>query len=275
VRSCARSSACLFVALSLLIVGCDFPGRPNRADRPVRADQVVEFGVLYRQNCAGCHGAEGKLCPAPPLNDPLFRAIVPEDELKNILTNGRSQTLMPAFAKENGGTLTAAQIEVLVHEIKGIPYTAIKNEEDAKASVKVVADPGGRAPKWGAPGKPPANVPSYSESSAHSKSSSSGGDTTKGAAVFVRACADCHGDRGQGTADGGTTTNKINDPEFLALNSDQVLRRYVITGRPDFGMPSFSEARPGDALFQPMSEQEVTDLVSLLASWRQTTVKGE
>src|SRR6266404_9235106 len=121
----ARPLACvsprLLVAMSLLTVGCDLPGRPDPADRPVPADQVLEFGVLYRQNCSGCHGADGKLGPAPPLNDPLFRAIVPEMELNDIVTKGRNKTLMPAFAKENGGTLTGAQIQVLVHEIKGLP----------------------------------------------------------------------------------------------------------------------------------------------------------
>jgi mono/diheme cytochrome c family protein len=182
---------------------------------------------------------------------------------------------MPAFAKENGGTLTAAQIEVLVHEIKGIPYSTVTNEEEGKASVEVVADPGGRAPKWGPPVKPPADVPSYSESSVNSKSSSSTGDAVKWAGVFARACAACHGDRGQGVAEENATINTINDSEFLTLNSDQVLRRYAITGRPDFGMPSYAEARPGDPEFKPLSDQDVTDLVSLLASWRETKVKVE
>src|SRR5207302_375269 len=155
-------------------------------DRPVPADEVLEFGVLYRQNCAGCHGADGKLGPAPPLNDALFRAIVPQEELVSIVSKGRSKTLMPAFGNENGGTLTAVQIQVLVA--------------------------------------------------------------------------------------GNAAKNAINDPVFLNLNSDQVLRRYVITGRPDFGMPGFAEARPGDSHFQALSNQEIADLVALLASWRQTTV---
>lgn len=140
---------CLFALLATLAVGCDFPGRPNPADRPVPADQVMEFGILYRQNCAGCHGSDGKLGPAPPLNDPLFRAIVPEQELESILTLGRKNTLMPAFAKENGGTLTAAQIQVLVKEIKGISYKVIEKKDAGLAKVEVVTDAAGIAPRWG------------------------------------------------------------------------------------------------------------------------------
>ena len=262
----------LLVSLFLLINGCDFPGRPKLADRPVPADEVLDFGVLYGQNCAGCHGAVGKLGPAPPLNDPLFRAIVPQEELESIVSNGRSKTLMPAFGKENGGTLTAAQIQVLVHEIKGIPYSTKKKENGDPAAIEVVADSDGQAPKWGPPGKVPADAPSYSHPSVNASSST--GDFVKGSAVFVRACAVCHGDNGRGLAEGNATKNAINDPVFLALNSDQVLRRYAITGRSDFGMPGFAEARPGDSQFQALSNEEIANLVALLASWRGTAVTG-
>src|SRR5262249_36889571 len=80
--------------------------------------------------------------------------------------------------------------------------------------------------------------------------------------VFARACACCHGESGREQA------LAINEPAFLALISDQALRRIVITGRPDLGMPSYSGARDGDPKFRPLNSQEVTDLVALLAAWR-------
>jgi cytochrome c oxidase cbb3-type subunit III len=259
-------SPCHLVTLScllLLAVGCDLPGRPNPADRPVPADQVVDFGVLYGQNCAGCHGKGGKLGPAPPLNDPLFRAIVPEEDLESIVTKGRKNTLMPAFAQESGGVLTTVQIQVLVKEIKGIPYKIA--EEGGVA--KVVPDPSGTSPQWGQPGQPPKGVPSYREPSASSNGSGAG-NKDKGAVVFARACAACHGSHGQGIQRGSEMHRTLNDPVFLALTSNQLLRRYAITGRPDLGMPSFAAARPHDPHFVPLTDQEVTDVVALLASWR-------
>jgi mono/diheme cytochrome c family protein len=247
------------------LAGCDFPGRPKPADRPVPADKVLDFAVLYRENCAGCHGADGKLGPAPPLNDSLFRAIVPEDELEGIVTKGRNKTLMPAFAKENGGPLTAAQVQVLVKEIKGVRYKIVEGRE-------VVTDKGGIEPKWGVPDAPPKGVPAYRESSAYSQDVVAG-KKGKGMPVFARACAQCHGDKGQGVEKGGEMTNTINDPVFLALISNQALRRYVITGRPDPGrpdldMPNYAAPRPDDPHFKALTDQEVTDLVALLASWR-------
>jgi mono/diheme cytochrome c family protein len=237
-------------------VGC---GQPDPADRPVPADQVMDFDILYRQNCAGCHGNDGKLGPAPPLNDPLFRALVPEHELHSILTGGRAKTLMPAFAQENGGPLSAAQIQVLVKEIKGIPYKIVKALVGLDPA-EVVPDAAGRAPKWGLPPALPTKVPAYSVSTANSVA----GSKAKGAQVFARACAICHGGEGQGN-DGART---INDPVFLALISDQALRRYAITGRPDLRMPSYAQPRPDNPDFVPLTDEEVTHLVSLLASWR-------
>jgi cytochrome c oxidase subunit 3/cytochrome o ubiquinol oxidase subunit 3 len=258
----------------VLLAGCDLPGRPNPADRPVPADKVMDFSVLYQENCAGCHGQSGKLGPAPPLNDPLFRAIVPQEELEDILTKGRK--LMPAFAKENGGGLTAPQIQVLVKEIKGIPYKIVEKLERGVAKALVVPDAGGISPKWGMPEKPPQGVPSYREPSACPVPSLPGGEgrgsgagnKEKGAVVFARACAACHGSHGQGIAKGSEMARTINDPVFLALISNQALRRYAITGRPDLGMPNYAKARPGNPDFVPLTDQDVADLVALLDSWR-------
>jgi mono/diheme cytochrome c family protein len=263
----------LILFTSVMVVGCSFPGQPDPADRPVRADQVLDFGILYGQNCAGCHGADGKLGPAPPLNDPLFRQIVTDAELESIITNGRNKTLMPAFARENGGTLTRAQIQILVREIKGQPYRVVTMQESTP-QVEVVSDAQGTSPKWGAPGEPPAGVPSYSKPSDGGNDNSTASEIAR-IAVFARACAVCHGDQGQGIAQGDALIHTINDPAFLSLCSDQVLRRYVITGRADLGMPGYADARPGNPQFQPLSDEEITSLVALLASWRDTSAPPE
>ena len=138
---------------------------------------------------------------------------------------------MPAFAKENGGTLTA-QIQVLVKEIKGIPYQIVEKQEGGVAKVEVVPDAAGISPEWGTPEKPSKGMPSYREESARS-SGNGVGNKEKGALVFVRALAVCHGNHGQGVAKGNEMDRTINDPVFLALISNQTLRRYAITGRPD------------------------------------------
>jgi cytochrome c oxidase cbb3-type subunit 3 len=228
--------------LAALAAGCVLPGQPNPADRPVPADQVTDFGTLYSTRCSGCHGADGKLGPAPPLNDALFLAIVPDAELLRVITEGRAVTPaqrspMPAFAASHGGPLTDAQVKVLADGIKT---------------------------HWGLPASAAESLPPYLGSAG-----TGSGNAKAGARVFARACAGCHGKEGEGVERDGGFRRTIHDPAFLALISNQALRRTIITGRPDLGMPPYDgkEDRPPD--YRPLTSAEIGDLVSLLASWRQ------
>jgi cytochrome c oxidase cbb3-type subunit 3/ubiquinol-cytochrome c reductase cytochrome c subunit len=143
--------------------------------------------------------------------------------------------MMPAFARELGGPLTDDQVKALAGGIKG---------------------------HWGPPEPASASVPPYAAGGA--------GNKDQGARVFGRACACCHGDRGEGEKGrkplrGGA----INDRAFLALVSDQALRRVIITGRHDLGMPPYDSKTDRPADFRPLSSAEIDDLVALLREWRQ------
>jgi mono/diheme cytochrome c family protein len=98
------------------------------------------------------------------------------------------------------------------------------------------------------------NTPSYVAKSA--------GDVRRGEAAYETYCASCHGPGGQGGPKGSSITND----SFLALVSDQALRTVVIVGRPELGAPDWRGNVPG----RPMSDQDVTDVVSWLASRRVT-----
>jgi cytochrome c oxidase cbb3-type subunit III len=226
-RRAALFSFSPFLLFSLSVfAGCDWPGKPKDTDRPIPADEIKDFGTLYSTHCAGCHGADGKDGPAPPHNDPLFLAIVPDEVLHLVITEGRVGTPMTAFAKNKGGPLTRKQIDIVAKGIKQ---------------------------HWAAPEKGKGQPPPYLLSSAKA------GDRKAGLKVFARDCAMCHGERGQGGEEAGS----INDPAFLTLVSDQALRRYIITGRPDFGMPNYVKRDDAD-----LTSQEINDLVALLTYWR-------
>jgi mono/diheme cytochrome c family protein len=203
-----------------------------------------EFGVLFQRNCAGCHGTDGKLGPAPPLNDKLFLSLVPDAELVRVVASGRPGTLMPAFAQAAGGSLTVEQVAVLAHGIKT---------------------------NWGSVEPTPGGAPPYLVERAGPVTAKPGGPD-EGAMVFSRACASCHGERGQGgrqsAAAKGNAAGAINDPNFLALSSDQVLRRTIIVGRPDLGMPDYRDHMGRPEGFLPLSAKDVANLTALLASWR-------
>ena len=227
------------------VAGCGLPGQPQTGDRYVPPQEEKSFSALFKRNCVGCHGVDGKLGPAPPLNDKLFLVLLPHTELQRVIREGRPGTLMPAFATAKGGPLTAEQVKVLA---------------------------GGIKQRWGPVEPVPSRAPPYLLAQT-GPDGPGAGNKEEGFKVFAQVCASCHGDHGQGGRYGGRSDGKsvgaINDPDFLALISDQALRRYVITGRPDLGMPDYADPTGRPEGFKPLTGQEVTNVVALLTEWRQ------
>ena len=232
---------CLFALLvSAAVVGCGYepPGKPNPADRPKLPAQRTNFEYLYQHNCAGCHGADGTLGPAPPLNDPMFLAMVPDEELVRVITDGRTGTPMPAFARKNQGVLTEQQIKIVAAGLKE---------------------------HWKSEKLPDVKIPPYLVAPADDPPAQAA--VERGAKVYARACADCHGADGKGTGP-DERPGGINNPALLTLISDQALRRIVITGRHDLGMPNFADESGRSLDFEPLTPDEIADVVALMASWR-------
>jgi mono/diheme cytochrome c family protein len=93
------------------MTACDPPGKPKPGDE---VETASDFPTIYAANCSGCHGADGRQGPGRVLNDPLYLAVSSRENIRSILVHGRAGTLMPAFAKSNGGPLTDQQIETLI-----------------------------------------------------------------------------------------------------------------------------------------------------------------
>jgi cytochrome c oxidase cbb3-type subunit 3 len=196
-------------ALSLLMLAaCSTPNREPRTDsEPIAPNQVSDFGTLYTQNCAACHGAEGRGGASIALANPVYLAIVDEATMHNVVANGVHGTSMPAFAQSAGGMLTDRQIEVITSGIFS---------------------------RWGSNHVlDGANPPSYA--------AKADGNINRGQLVFGTYCASCHGSEGGGTRKGSAITND----SFLALVSDQGLRTIVITGRSELGAPDWRGNVPG------------------------------
>jgi cytochrome c oxidase cbb3-type subunit III len=195
--------------LSLLVLAaCSTLNREPRIDpEPVAPSQVSDFGILYAQNCAGCHGAEGRGGASFALANPAYLAIVDETTMHNIVANGVHGTSMPAFAQRAGGMLAEQQIEVITSGI----FSRWGHKQVLEG----------------------ANPPSYAAKAA--------GNVDRGQLVFGIYCASCHGSEGGGTQRGSAITND----SFLALVSDQGLRTIVMTGRPELGAPDWRGNVPG------------------------------
>lgn len=185
-----------------VLAGCSSPpGQPQKGSEILAPNEIADFATLYSQNCAGCHGAEGRGGAAIALADPVYLDIANEAAMHKVIANGVRGTSMPAFAESSGGMLTNKQIDVITSNIRS---------------------------RWGQPGiLNGAAPPAYAAKST--------GNAKQGEVVYGTYCASCHGTQGQGGPKG---SNIMND-SFLALVSDQGLRTIVIAGRPELGAPDW------------------------------------
>jgi len=206
--SAFRHLHAIAAASALVLCGCaPPPGQPHRGAESLAPNEVLEFGTLYADNCAGCHGLNGRGGAALAVADPVYLSIADDAVIRERIANGVTGTAMPAFARGSGGSLTSKQIDVIVSGIRS---------------------------RWG--GHDAAdrlNPPSYTATSS--------GDAERGGLVYKTYCESCHGGDGRG----GSHASAITNDSFLALVSDQGLRSIVISGRPELGAPDWRGNVPG------------------------------
>jgi cytochrome c oxidase cbb3-type subunit III len=201
--------ASILATLAVLVAaGCtSSTGRPGPA--VVRPDKVADFALLYAENCAGCHGFNGKGGASTALSDPTFLAIADDAAIRRTASNGVPGTPMPAFAQSAGGMLTGEQIDILVRGIRSWARPDLLRDS---------------------------NPPPYAAQTP--------GDPLRGAEVYATFCSACHGPNGRG----GKKASSIMDRSYLSLVSDQYLRTMVIAGRPELGAPDWRGDVPGRAM---------------------------
>ena len=168
-RACVGGPLLLLAAL---VIGCDLPGDPKPQEVQTIAADADSFANLYATNCSGCHGPDGRMGPAPPLNDPLFLSIVPSDVIERVIRDGRPGTLMPAFSQVKGGMLNSRQLSILASELRS---------------------------HWLPGGPKKDHLPPYM---ANQKREPANDALKQGSAAFARACAGCHGSKGEGDSAG-------------------------------------------------------------------------
>jgi cytochrome c oxidase cbb3-type subunit III len=217
---------CMFAVLAAVFVaGCGAPhGQPSSGSEVLAPNEVLEFGPLFSENCAACHGAEGRGGAAIALANPVYLAIADDGSIRKVIAKGVSGTAMPAFAQSAGGMLTDAQIDVLTKEIR------------SRWSQRGILDT--------------ASAPPYAPKLT--------GDAQRGEAAYKIFCESCHGPDGRGGARGGSIT----DDSFLALVSDQSLRTIVIAGRPELGAPDWRGNIPGKPMTDREVSDVVAWLIS-------------
>jgi mono/diheme cytochrome c family protein len=155
---CVRAALC-----ALVLSGCGVPhGQPTKDSEVLAPNEVLEFGTLYAENCAGCHGSEGHGGAAIALANPVYLAVADDAVIRKVIATGVRGTAMPAFAQSAGGMLTDAQLDVITKGIR------------SHWSKQGILDG--------------ANAPPYAPKAS--------GDAHRGEAAFKSYCESCHGASG-------------------------------------------------------------------------------
>jgi cytochrome c oxidase cbb3-type subunit 3/ubiquinol-cytochrome c reductase cytochrome c subunit len=167
--------------------------------------------------CSVCHGKGGegyKADQAPALRHRAFLGSVTDMYLRDAIRQGRTGTTMSAWGKAQGGPLSPKDVGDVVEFMR----------------------------IWEHWPKPPLDE------------SFLRGDATRGADIFKKECAGCHGARGTG----GPNVS-IGNTALLGDASNGFLRYAITEGRPGTAMPAF-----GDKLKQPGVDDVVAFLRSLV-----------
>jgi mono/diheme cytochrome c family protein len=207
----------------VLVAGCALPGQPRGVSLEGQPSRVEDFEVLFRSNCAGCHGEAGRGGATLGLANPVYLAIADDTTLRRAISGGVPGTSMPAFAESAGGMLTTRQVEALVHGMR------------ARWARPAALDGATPPPYAGPPG-----------------------DAQRGDTVYTSYCASCHGPDGAG----GPKSRSIVDGSYLALVSPAGLRTLLVAGRPEIGQPDWRGALAGHPLSSQQIADVVAWLLS-------------
>lgn len=230
----------LLVSLAMLIVR-EPTAQARAADSQLQA-AVSEGTDVYLDYCAACHGAAGEgLGPYPSLS---VAATMDADALYKTIERGRYDTQMAPYGLDEGGVLSAAQIDSLVALIQYGNWDA----------VYMLAGERGVLPPE------PAVVEVSAETVAEVAALPAGDQLSAGLLLYAENCAACHG----ANLEGSTLAPALNTDELRALEGFD-LARVINQGVPGTLMAGWDAA---------LSDDAVNALVALVLRWPEVQSAG-
>ncbi len=205
---------------------------------------VLTTTDLYAENCAVCHGASGEgIGDTPPLNSEAVQ-MMSENDLAKVISRGRDNTLMAAWAAEEGGIFSSSQIGDFVIFIQQANWDYVE----------------ARVTELGL--TPPEMIEmEVSEEMLSSLSALPGGDTlAEGLLTYAENCAACHGANGAGTV----IAPAIDSADLRARPKEEIIS-LVNNGVNGTLMASWQKI---------LAPEEITATVDLIYRWQELIATG-
>jgi cytochrome c oxidase cbb3-type subunit 3 len=197
-----------------------------RAERFGAREFSTDGETLYGTFCAACHGPKGEgmrypgLPAFPAVGSADFLRLVSDDFLREQIKRGRPGRRMPAWGEQEGG-LREEEIGRLVAYMRSLGNVAYEADDKARRWIE--------------------------------------GDVVQGQRLYASACANCHGDRGEGK-EGPALNNRV----LLDLATDTYLLKTIQNGRTGTSMAAFGA---GSSTQRTLTDPEIASVVAFIRTW--------
>lgn len=173
--------------------------------------------LLYGRYCYFCHGSEGRgyaADEAPAIGNDDLLALASDTFLADAILKGRPGTTMSAWSNTHGGPLVGSDAQAIVAHLRTWQKRPSESTDGRKVS----------------------------------------GDATRGAPIYAKHCASCHGAKGQ-----NGKYAALANPELLAAATDGFLATTIERGRAGTPMTAYAGK---------LSKESIDDVVALVRSWQ-------
>jgi cytochrome c oxidase cbb3-type subunit 3 len=237
--------ATLILAIVIPVYTLLEPSRQEERQSEILAESITASTDIYAENCALCHGAAGEgLGGMPGLNNEGIRSMDTETLIRTV-ARGRSNTVMAAWAVDEGGILSLGQVEQMAAFLQNANWATVEAR---------VAELGLTPPEIVAVEIPEEMLLAVAELP-------DGEPLSRALTVYGENCAACHGGDGSGTA----IAPALDSADLRASNSDDDLRQIIENGVTGTLMAGWSGS---------LDAGQITDLVGLIRRWDELQAAG-
>ncbi len=220
------------------------PGKQGQILAQYQVSAIESSTELYAENCVVCHGTQGEgIGSNPALNNEAVQAMSAQDLFK-VIAHGRDNTLMAAWALEEGGLYSNAQVQDLVIFIQNVNWDYVDR----------------RVAELGL--SPPQLISlEVSDEMLDTLASLPESETlATGLTIFAENCSACHGGNGAGTV----IAPAIDSAELRGTSREEILQ--IINN----GVPGTLMAG-----WQPQfSTDEIDSVIELIYRWPEMVTAG-
>ena len=237
-------AALVVIAIILPVYSQIEPAKQEEIQSAYYVEAIVSATDHYAENCAVCHGAAGQgIGDNPPLNTDGIRSMS-ESDLAKVITRGRDNTVMAAWAVDEGGIFSNFQINDFVTFIQQVNWSFVETR---------VAELGLTPPEM-------IEMEVSDEMISLVLSLDGGEDLAVGLVVYAENCAACHGANGS-----GTVIAPAIDTEDLRSTPIEETIELINIGVPGTLMPSWQNL---------LLSEQVTVVTDLIYRWPEILLSG-